>query len=306
MSAPSPLPPPFPLVKSFLRQSAVPLDWPADAALESALRALVDTGRAAWPDLDVPDEAFVEHLGEHLTQEDAGAGPAAYGRTLAIGDLYLSCSILLGLAGAVEAFERLHVSRVPALVAHMNQSPSFIAELQQDLRERVLVGGRETPPRIAQYSGRGSLSGWFSSVTVRAALNRLRATTPLPLEDDRAVAVLVSDLDPERDILRTRYGAAFEQALTDAVGALDAQQRNVLHLYHAGGLTVTQLAGMFQVHHSTVVRWLTAARATIARETRRLLGERLHVESSEFSEIRRAMMSALDISLSGLLRRPNR
>lgn len=293
------------LAQTFLSHLPPPLppDWAATPTLEDGLRRLFEAGCAAYPAVALPAPRFVEHLASHVRPDDLARGPSRYGEGLAAADLYLACACLQGDAAALDHFERACIAHVPALLSHMNQPEDFVAELQQRLREALLVATAAAPPRLAQYSGRGSLRGWFSSVAIRRALNDLRArgrASPLR-DDDQTAGTLLSQDDPELALLKARYGTALRSAIVDAFQTLSPQQRNVLSLHYGGQLTTLQIGAMFQVSHSTIVRWLTAARAAVQTETRRLLCERLRLSPAEVGSIVRLTMSQLDLSLSTLI-----
>ncbi len=82
------------------------------------------------------------------------------------GDLYLACACAHGVSEAIEVLEREFFTRIREFAAGVDSSREFVKELTQQLRARVLVG---TPPRIATYSGRGSLGGWIRVSPVRLA-----------------------------------------------------------------------------------------------------------------------------------------
>lgn len=257
------------------------------------LQSLWEAGRRAWPDIDLPAQIFIERVGTHMP-----------GAPLDPGDLYLAVACTLGIDGAVEAFERHVISRVPVFVAHMKQPPAFAEEVQQILRERLLVARPEAPPRIAQYTGRGALNSWVCAVTVRIALDLLtRQGGPQALqEEDGVLAAVANTADPETEVIRRRYAAEFNAALREAFTSLGTEDRNLIHLYHVGQLTTTQLGALLRVNHSTVVRRLAGARGAVLSKIKQLLGERLGIDSAEFRSLLPLVYSRLDLSLPGVLR----
>src|SRR5580693_8327898 len=86
-----------------------------EAELETALAALYAEAAAAWPGLRLSPEAFVVHLAERGV-----AGPPFHGVRSA--DLYLACACATRVRGAVEVFDRVHLSRVGAFVSRMRPS----------------------------------------------------------------------------------------------------------------------------------------------------------------------------------------
>ncbi len=113
--------------------------------------------------------------------------------------------------------------------------------MRQVLRERFFVWVDGAAPRIAQYTGRGALGPWVKVAAVRVALR-------LAERQESLAPGLESRLgpDPELDYLRVRYRAAFSNALSEALGALGVEERNLLRLHFVEGLTIDGLAPLFR------------------------------------------------------------
>src|SRR4051812_39763996 len=115
---------------------------------------VVAEGRAAWPELDVDGAAFGAFVATHVPPEE-GEGEA-YLAAVNASDLYLAYACASGSREAARALDRTVLSRIPEFLAHMKQDAAFVADTRQAVSERLLLG---TPPRIAEYSGRGPLAG---------------------------------------------------------------------------------------------------------------------------------------------------
>ena len=177
----------------------------ADAGdLEQILGALVEQGRAAWPELALPAPLFVRHLARHAGR---GGSPSSL-RELCVEDLYLACACAHGAPGAAVAFERHQLARVSGFLSRMAAAPDLVDEVKQELRIKLLVPAPGAAPKIAEYSGRGALASWLRVVALRTAIDlRRRHDEGLPppeprdvSDDDRAAladlaAVLVNDLE---------------------------------------------------------------------------------------------------------------
>ncbi len=84
-------------LRVFLEHAAIsPPTDSEDPALEAALASLLSVGRAAWPQLVIPEDAFARFLARQLPADLIS--PTALASLLAA-DLYLVCA--LGLAFAV-------------------------------------------------------------------------------------------------------------------------------------------------------------------------------------------------------------
>jgi RNA polymerase sigma-70 factor (ECF subfamily) len=270
--------------------------------LAVALRDFYAAGRQRWSELPPLDPAdLTAHLARHLPPD---ADAVAHFQSLVAADLYLACACLQQLPGAVAAFDAHYLSRVPAFVGHIDASTQFTDELRQLLRERLLVRrGDDEEPRIARYSGRGALMVWVRVSAVRAALDQKEH----PNEKRRADDALLDDLqqtpDPELDVLRARHAAELSQAIKSAIAALPPEQRVILRMYFSSGQNTQHIASALCVDRSTAARRLVAARQAVFDETRRLLQERLPIDTGEFASLARALHDQINISLSGLLAR---
>lgn len=279
---------------------AVALDGSgARPELACVLGELYAVGQARWPQLPaLSPEDFVAHLAGKVPQD---GDPVAYVRGLVVEDLYLACACTRGVSGAVEVFDAEFLSRVPGYVRHVDRDPSFGEEIQQQLRERLLVRRGDGPARIADYSGRGALASWLRVTAVRVALDRRALPEDACRADDTMLDELADDACLELHVLRARYAEAMTDALKRAVAALTPEQRVILRMYFAAGINTQQLAAILRVDRSTAARRLVAARRAVFDETKRLVCARLALASGEFASLARAIHDHLHVSLGGLL-----
>ena len=261
-------------------------------ALAGALRKLVDAGREAWPSVALPPEAFVRYLAARGMLD--AAHPA---------DLYLACACAERAPGAVEAFEAAYMGRVGGYLVKMRPTRPFLDDVRQTLREKLLVGRDGAPPRIAEYDGRGALASWLRVVAVRTAVDLHRATDhdEEPADDDRVLPGAVTD--PEVGYVKQRYRGAFNDAVRDAFEALDDEQREVLRSHFVEGRTLEEVAAALGVSRATAARRLAAARKAVMDEARSLLGARLGARGAALESLAGVMVSQIDLSLPGLLKR---
>jgi RNA polymerase sigma-70 factor (ECF subfamily) len=138
-------------------------------------------------------------------------------------------------------------------------------------------------------------------VLTRFALNRRRGVREVASELDWP-QMASSAPDPEIDLLQGQHRQLFREALEAAVASLSAEDRNVLRLYYLDGLTVEEIARLFQLHKSSVSRRIAKVREAILDETRERLKKQLGVRSSELSGLMGAALSQVDVSLSRFLK----
>jgi RNA polymerase sigma-70 factor (ECF subfamily) len=219
-----------------------------DRELAAALEAMHQTGCASWSTVELSVDEFARHLascaGEPLTVSWLCGRPAT--------DLYLACACAHGVHTALAAFDEHYLSHVRAFLSHMRPDAEFVDECRQLLREKLFVGAA---PKIAEYTGRGSLLGWLRVATVRTALN-LRRSRALIAGARRAPSPVEAESidEPERSYLQDRYRDAFRAAIEESFAVLSSEQRNLLRMHFMDGMTLHQLATLFQVHRGALDR----------------------------------------------------
>jgi RNA polymerase sigma-70 factor (ECF subfamily) len=255
------------------------------------VEAAYEDGRARHPDLSLDLESFARYLDERLE------GPPPRGEIAA--DLYLACACLTSEARAIDELEQRYLSLVPQFVASV-VPPHETGEIQQRLRERLLVARDGVEPKLAEYRGRGRLASWLRVVALRVALNFLSERgggREIPSDSDD----LLASPDPELEYLRARYAPQFHQAFTQALAALEARDRTVLRLHLVDGLSIDRIGQLYEVHRATAARWLAQARDHLFDKTRARLHDELGLSATEFASIVKLVRSQLDVSICRIL-----
>jgi RNA polymerase sigma-70 factor (ECF subfamily) len=255
-----------------------------DADLEPRLRAIMDEGAAAWPQVRLAPAVFAAHLARHAP----GAAELA---ALRAGDLYLACACARGEPHAIAAFEKHYLSKVESALARGTP----VDDVLQSLRESMLVARGKRPPGIADYSGRGSLAGWLRVAAVRAA-QRLRKgeARAAASADEAAQGILVH---PELDFLKAHHRAAFEAAFRAALVALPPRDRSLLRLHYVESLSVEAVGALHGVHRATATRWLAMSRQLLVDDLRRRLAESLRLSRHEVDSLVKLLRSSLEVSI---------
>jgi len=268
----------------------------ASDALERALAACVAAGAAAWPGVTVSTARFVRAIATR-------AGDVAAIAMLVPADLYLACGCAEGDAAALVELEARYGRVIERAIAATGAPPAERADLGQIVRQRILVEGTGRPPRIASYSGQGTLAAWIRVVAAReVARDRTRRTHAEDADD--ALALRIAPDDPELAYVKRRYRAEFKQAFQHAVDGLESRDRLVLRQHTLDGLGIDQLAALHHVHRATAARWITSAREAVRSATQRALTERLQLAPDELDSLIRMIRSELDVSLPRLLAEP--
>jgi RNA polymerase sigma-70 factor (ECF subfamily) len=271
--------------------------------LARALQALHEAGERRWTRVRLEPEELVAQVATHLPPD---VDALEHIRALYAEDVVLACACAREVEGAAETLDAEYLSRMASFVGHIDPSPSFVDEIRQLIRERVLLRRPDGPPRIADYSGRGPLVSWLRISAVRVALNHRAEPHQARRVDDQSILDdLAEESSPELQVLRARHADALAQALRKAVAALTPDQRVIMRMYFSSGQSCEQIAAALCVNRSTASRKIVAAREAVFAETRRLLRETLPVTSSEFASLARVLHDQLNISLRTLLAEPS-
>lgn len=216
-------------------------------------------------------------------------------------EIAVACACVQGDARALVVFETRYASVIPSALAHMKLDPATTQDIAQTVRQKLVVPDADGEIKLVRYAGGGSLRGLVKVTAVRTALSHLRATkgAPAPTDDFERIAAQVDN--PELTFLKAHYRQAFAEAFELAVGTLQDRERNVLRMHLLGAMTLQEIASMYAVDRSTIVRTLQRARGRLLSETRKQLRGRLGVGRSELDSVVALIRSRLDVSLGRLL-----
>ncbi|WP_141588676.1 MULTISPECIES: RNA polymerase subunit sigma-70 [unclassified Myxococcus] len=284
-----------------LLRASVSREQRAELEAEEGFEALLDThveaARTQWPTFSLPAETFVRHLARHLPVGKA----AEVMRILQSADLYLACACASGDEAALKAFEQHVLRHVPARLGKV--SPPLVEEVLQMLRERLLVGSSNTPPRIASYGGRGPLRTWVSIIAARIASELMGHDErhQLVAEPPEELARMLAPSDPEYALLREDARQLLVESLRKAVAVLSEQERTLLRLHHFHGFTMDRLTLMYGGSRSGVARKVADAREQLLERVRMELAPRMKQDQLALESLLGLVSSRLDISLLGLL-----
>lgn len=246
-------------------------------------------GIAAFGDLAVDRAALETALG---TGAIADANAA---------ELYLGLACAAGSRSALAILEDTYLAKVAPICRQRRIPAHAIDDIRQTVRERLLAG---TPPYLATAAGRGSLGGLVAVIATRAALDWLRSharTAALHDDDADSADRLAASGTPERDHLRARYKGDVKAAFEAAVGELEPRERTMLRFHLVDGMTIDELAALYQIHRATAARQVERARDRVGSGVRKLLAKATGMRGDELRELADLVASQLDLSLSRVL-----
>ncbi len=270
--------------------------------LEGLLLQALERAQKAFSTLSVGDESFIAYLAKRIP---ARANPREWLSSVQLEDLYLSCACALGDPKAMAHFEEKLLPQVAPAIAGINASPTFVAEVKQQIRRKLFLAEGAAPPKIAEYAGYGPLVHWLRVVAVRTALNFRRGENrkAVPVDDEVLFQLPGQVRDLELDYLKAHYRQDFTAAFRQALSRLSSQERNVLRLRFVDGLSLSQVGAAYQADKSTISRWIAKSRATLLQLTREELSQRLRLDPKELESLMALVHSQLDVSINSLLRR---
>jgi RNA polymerase sigma-70 factor (ECF subfamily) len=260
---------------------------------DKSLEALHAAGAAAWPDVDLPLERFRAAVEAAL---EAGSSLESLHAT----ELYLAAGCLAGDRAAIAAFERDVMGAVRPSVERACRGGANADDIVQGTLAKLLAGPPE--PKLAQYTGKGSLVGWVRVVAVREALQARRRSKKEIVSDEAVVvgsAPTVASL--EMRMLKEMHGPAFGRAVQDAMRRLTVEQRALLRFHVRDGLGIDQIAPMLGIHRATAARRLEKARADVLEHVQAILRERHGLSESEVKSLCAALGNEVDVSLGRAL-----
>ena len=285
------------------------LPAPAREIVETAWRAMLDTARAAWPDVRLDVEHIVAFVAERLSGADLAAAlisaPAA--------DLVLAAACSAQEPTAHAAFDSV-LTEVDAAGASTRSTRDLIDDVKQLIRVQLLVAKDGKPPGITGYRGKGPLRGWVRITATRELIRHQRKRArELPagmpgspgagMAIDRPLDEALGDAaDPLLSELKAEYRSEFATALREAIAELSAEDRTLLRQQIVDHLSIDEIGAAFGVHRATAARWLQRARGALVAVTRGRLAVRLKVSVDEVDSVIRLVQSQLDASVVRYLR----
>lgn len=260
---------------------------------EAALTGMYEAGRAAWPALPLPADAFVAFVKSH------GAGAESEPARLHAADLYVACACAEGIAGALDAFERSFGREIDAAIRRLTGT-NDAADIGQIVRERLFVAQAGRPAKIGLYSGRAPLRYWVRVVAQRTARSVGRKRLEVPA-GDAALLDRVAEGDTEEHVMRAHlrhvYKASFERAFAE----LEPADRTLLRLHYLDRLGIDALGRMLQIHRASAARRIAATRERLRAATEAHVRTQAGLSEQALASAVRLLRDELDLSIERVL-----
>lgn len=247
----------------------------------------------ALPGVDADLNAFSALLRQRA--EESG-GPEAINAA----DLLLAFATLRADPVATKELDRRLIRAVRVAIARFEGLQ--VEEVQQQVRQRVLVGNGPGGPRLAKYTGRGSVISWLKAVATSVAIDESRRLQPeRHANEDELIATASTEAGPETKLLNAQQKEHFNVAFQEALTTLTPQERTVMRMRFVDDLAVEDIGKAFAVHRTTAMRWLERAQQQVMAATRKVLGKRFGLPSREVDSLLRALQPSINERISRLL-----
>lgn len=232
------------------------------------------------------------------------------------------CLIIACERGDENAWSDL-VERFTATVRSAARSASGNEEAAEDLAQSIwaeLYGLRTRKDgmpasKLAYYSCRGSLAGWLRAVVGQLAVDMFRKQSRLvQTEDDTDLdrlakdaqagdgpTILASIPNPEESLANRFAQTDMQQALTEAVQELPAEDRLLVKLYYFDNLRLREAGVVLGVHEATASRRLTRIQSDLRKRVTKILIDDRGWTQAETEKSFAEVAQHLDTDLEALL-----
>jgi RNA polymerase sigma-70 factor (ECF subfamily) len=234
------------------------------------------------------------------------------------------CLIIACERGDEKAWNDL-VERFTATVRSAARSASANEDAAEDLAQSIwaeLYGLRtrqdgRPASKLAYYSGRGSLAGWLRAVVAQLSVDTFRKQSKLvQTEEDTDLERLARDArlsetqtfaasgiqNPEQALSNRFAQTELQQALTQAVRELEAEDRLLVKLYYFDNLRLREAGVVLGVHEATASRRLTRIQTDLRKRVSQILVDERGWTKAETERSFAEVARHLDTDLEALIK----
>lgn len=234
------------------------------------------------------------------------------------------CLIIACERGDENAWTDL-VERFTVTVRSAARSASANEDAAEDLAQsiwaelhglRVRDDGRPAS-KLAYYSGRGSLAGWLRAVVAQLSVDVFRKQSKLvQTEEESDLERLARDAhvsevktfasagaqNPEQSLSNRFAQNDLQQALTEAVRELGAEDRLLVKLYYFDSLRLREAGVVLGVHEATASRRLTRIQTDLRKRVSQILVDERGWTKAETERSFAEVAQYLDTDLEALVK----
>ena len=214
----------------------------------------------------------------------------------------LARQVAAGDTAAIRTFETRYLVPIRPALRAMKIDDADIADVEQAVRVKLLVGDAARPARLVDYAGQGKLGGLVRVALVREALTLIRNRKATSSSSEDWLDELSSpDDDPALVRLKAAHRAAFKAAFEEAVRRLAPRDHALLRLHLVRHQSIDQVGTVYGVHRATAARWIDAAKRSLRSLTTKLLAERFDLRGPELERVVELIESRIELSIDRLL-----
>lgn len=280
-----------------------PLDATCEARLRDQLTGALAQLEANWGGELRGLSGFLSSIARRVRAscdaegQAAGSALAATFASLEFDDLYLAARCAEHDGEAIERLEVRCIQPLDGVIGRVDPSPTFVDDIKQKVRTKLLLAEPGSAPRILAYAGRGPIDAWVRIIAVREAISEKRRSRHQLDSDPELLDVEASVTSPELGLVKQQFRVEFERAFREAMTGLNPEQRNLLRHHYLHGLSFDEIGRIYSLHRSSVARRISKARKTLLAETRRTLAARLATDRAEFEQLLELIASRIDLSI---------
>ncbi|HEY4060220.1 MAG TPA: sigma-70 family RNA polymerase sigma factor [Kofleriaceae bacterium] len=207
-------------------------------------------------------------------------------------DARLVARALAGDAEAIRAVDQRVRDAASSAAKRLAGDRAMADEIAQRVSEKLWTG---ESPVLRGFTGEAPLGAWLRVIAYRDGVD-LRRAKEVP-SDELLIERVVGTTEPALARLRTAYVVAFKRSFSAAFATLSLHDRDLVRRHHLDGLTLEQLAKLYDVHRATIARQLASVRSALVGATRDAMRSELSA-STDLEEVLALIASKLEISLS--------
>jgi RNA polymerase sigma-70 factor (ECF subfamily) len=217
-------------------------------------------------------------------------------------EIALARAVAAGDAAAIRELETRYITPIRPALRAMSINDADIADVEQTVRVKLLVGDASRPARLVDYAGQGKLGGLVRVALVREALSVLRRRKSASQSSEDWLEELSSpDDDPALVRTKEAHRAAFKAAFEEAVRRLEPRDHALLRLHLVRHQSIDQVGTVYGVHRATAARWIDAAKRSLRSLTMKVLGERHDLRGPDLERVVDLIESRIELSIDRLL-----
>ncbi len=250
--------------------------------------------QATWPGMAYDPVAFFALVGKAAKHQLEAAAK------LRLPDLLLARASLARDPVALKHLDSTVLPRARVVIERVGDG-DFQNEVVQHTRQRLILAEGKSAPKLESYSGSGTLLNWVRSVMYRTAMTLKRSSNDVAPDAQTLASLPDSGWSAELQFIKAAHREAFGKVFSEALAALDENERTLLRLNLVENLSIDRLGAIYQTHRSTAARWVGEAKRRLTVEVEKRLRDRLQLTRAEYDGLMLSLQDNLQVSLIRLM-----